>query len=89
MSLLAETLKQGKFAVTSEVGPPKGTNVEHMLGDAKHLREKVVGINVTDLQSSVMRVGSLAISKILLDNEKSSFLALARERSSSALGSSL
>lgn len=67
MSLLSETLKQGKFAVTSEVGPPKGTNVEHMLEEAKRLREKVAGINVTDLQSSVMRVGSLAISKILLD----------------------
>ncbi|UCF99160.1 MAG: methylenetetrahydrofolate reductase [Spirochaetaceae bacterium] len=68
MSLLSEKLKKGEFVVTSEVGPPKGTNIEGMLQDAKILSEKVQAINVTDLQSSVMRVGSLAISKILLDN---------------------
>ena len=68
MSLLSEKLKKGEFVVTSEVGPPKGANVEGMLEEAKQLGEKVQAINVTDLQSSVMRVGSLAVSKLLLDN---------------------
>ncbi|MCK5006436.1 MAG: methylenetetrahydrofolate reductase [Spirochaetales bacterium] len=68
MSLLSEKLKKGEFVVTSEVGPPKGANVEGMLEEAKSLGERVQAINVTDLQSSVMRVGSLAVSKLLLDN---------------------
>ncbi len=68
MSLLSEKLKKGEFVVTSEVGPPKGANVEGMLEEAKQLGERVQAINVTDLQSSVMRVGSLAVSKLLLDN---------------------
>jgi len=62
---LQESLASGKFVVTSEIGPPKGTNVEEMLHDAELLRGRVDGINVTDLQSSVMRLGSLAVCHLL------------------------
>lgn len=54
-----EALKSGKFVVTSEVGPPKGTNIENMLHRIDILKDKVDGINVTDHQSSVMRFPSL------------------------------
>ena len=37
MSLLSEKLKKGEFVVTSEVGPPKGANVEGMLEGAKQI----------------------------------------------------
>lgn len=60
MSKLSEALKSGKFVITSEVGPPKGTNIEPCLDETKHFGEKVTAINVTDIQSAVMRVGSLA-----------------------------
>ncbi|MFH1231223.1 MAG: methylenetetrahydrofolate reductase [Planctomycetota bacterium] len=60
MSKLSEALKSGKFVITSEVGPPKGTNMDACLDEAKHFSEKVTAINVTDIQSAVMRVGSLA-----------------------------
>jgi len=60
MSKLSEALKAGKFVITSEVGPPKGTNIEPTLEEAKHFGDKVTAINVTDIQSAVMRVGSLA-----------------------------
>lgn len=60
-----EKLEQGKFVVTSEIGPPKGTDLTGMLSDAELVRSRVDAINVTDLQSSVMRVGSLAICSIL------------------------
>ena len=60
MSKLSEALKSGKFVITSEVGPPKGINMTPCLDEAKHFREKVTAINVTDIQSAVMRVGSLA-----------------------------
>lgn len=62
---LLEIFESGKFAVTSEVGPPKGVDIEAMLDDAELLRGKVDAINVTDQQSSVMRLGSLAVCHLL------------------------
>lgn len=61
MSNFSEALQSGEFVVTGEIGPPKGTNVEEMFEEAEHLRGKVAAINVTDIQSSVMRVSSLAV----------------------------
>lgn len=54
-----EVLNSGKFVVTSEAAPPKGTNLEKMLHHIDLLKDKVDGINVTDHQSSVMRFPSL------------------------------
>ncbi|MCX5994765.1 MAG: 5,10-methylenetetrahydrofolate reductase, partial [Chloroflexi bacterium] len=54
-----ETLKSGKFIVTSEIGPPKGTNIKKMCHHIDILKDKVDAINVTDHQSSVMRFPSL------------------------------
>lgn len=56
-----EVLNSGKFVVTSEVAPPKGTNLEKVLHHIDLLKDKVDGINVTDHQSSVMRFPSLGI----------------------------
>ena len=61
MSNFSEALKSGKFVATGEIGPPKGTNVALMFEEAEHLRGKVVAINVTDIQSSVMRLSSIAV----------------------------
>ncbi|NWF54910.1 MAG: methylenetetrahydrofolate reductase [Syntrophaceae bacterium] len=60
-----ESLAAGKFVVTSEIGPPKGTHIQEMMADAEMLRGRVDAINVTDLQSSVMRLGSLAVCHLL------------------------
>jgi methylenetetrahydrofolate reductase (NADPH) len=54
-----EVLKSDKFVITSEVGPPKGTNIEKMLHHIDLLKDKVAAINVTDHQSSVMRFPSI------------------------------
>jgi methylenetetrahydrofolate reductase (NADPH) len=62
-----EALESGKFLVTAEVGPGKGTDVEHLLKDAEMIKEHVDAINVTDLQSSVMRLGSMAVCHMLTD----------------------
>jgi 5,10-methylenetetrahydrofolate reductase len=45
--------------VTSEVAPPKGTNLEKMIHHIELLKDKVDAINITDHQSSVMRFPSL------------------------------
>jgi len=54
-----EALNSGKFVVTSEIGPPKGTNIEKMHHHIDLLKDKVVAMNVTDHQSSVMRFPSI------------------------------
>lgn len=63
----SEKLKSKKFIVTSEIGPPKGVDVEKYLKDADAIKGRVEAINVTDLQSSVMRLGSLAFSRLLIE----------------------
>ncbi|TRZ50264.1 5,10-methylenetetrahydrofolate reductase [bacterium] len=60
-----EKLQAGKFVLTSEIGPPKGIETAQLLEDAELIRGRVDGINVTDLQSSVMRLGSLAVCSLL------------------------
>ncbi len=58
-SSFKEALESGKFVITSEIGPPKGTNIEPMLHHIDLLKDIVDGINVTDHQSSVMRFPSI------------------------------
>jgi 5,10-methylenetetrahydrofolate reductase len=63
-----EAVNSGKFVVTAEVGPPKGTDIQSMLHHIEHLKGKVDAANVTDNQAAVMRICSLAVCKIALDN---------------------
>lgn len=62
---LSELFDSGKFVVTSEVAPPKGVDLAEMLENAEMLRARVDAINITDQQSSVMRLGSLVASQML------------------------
>ena len=54
-----ETLASGKFVVTAEIGPPKGTDLQAMHHHIELLKDRVDALNVTDQQSSVMRFPSL------------------------------
>jgi methylenetetrahydrofolate reductase (NADPH) len=67
MSKLKQALEGGQFAITGEIGPPKGVNIIKCLEDAEKLRNEVVAVNVTDLQSAVMRIGSMAICAKLIE----------------------
>ena len=58
-SSFKDVLNSGKFVITSEVAPPKGTNLEKVLHHIELLKDKVDAINVTDHQSSVMRFPSI------------------------------
>jgi methylenetetrahydrofolate reductase (NADPH) len=66
---LTERFKQGKFIITCEVGPPKGIEIEKILDELEPLRTKADAFNVTDLQSSVMRIGSLATCRLLKERD--------------------
>ena len=59
VSSFKEALNSGKFVITTEVAPPKGTNLEGMLHHIELLKDRVDAINVTDHQSSVMRFPSI------------------------------
>src|SRR3990167_91121 len=61
----AETLKRPRFVVTAELGPPKGTRLESFFKQAAYLKNNVHAANVTDQQSALMKLGSLAACHLL------------------------
>jgi len=90
MSKLREQLERGDFVVTGEIGPPKGVKLDKCLDEAKALRGQVTAINVTDLQSAVMRIGSLAVSAKLIElGLEPVFQLTCRDRNRLALQSDL
>lgn len=64
---ITELFDRGEFVVSAEVGPPKGIHIDGLIAGAKEHLSGITAVNVTDNQSSVMRLGSLATCKALLD----------------------
>jgi 5,10-methylenetetrahydrofolate reductase len=62
---LEKVLASGKFAVTAEAGPPKGTSAAVMLKKGELLRNCCDAANVTDNQTAIVRMSSLAGSVLL------------------------
>ncbi len=56
---ITELFDKGEFVVTAEIGPPKGIQLDHLISEAKEYLSGITAVNVTDNQSSVMRMGSL------------------------------
>jgi len=65
-SRLEKILSSGQFAVTGECGPPRGANPEAIRKKAAHLKGMVDAVNVTDNQTAVVRMSSLAGCLLLL-----------------------
>lgn len=85
-----ETLESGKFVVTAEIGPPKGTDITETIHHMELLKGKVDAVNATDNQSAVMRVNSLSICKIALEHGLEPILQMTcRDRNRIALQSDL
>jgi len=64
-SHLEKILTGGHFAVTGELGPPKGADVAVIERKAKLLKGNVDAINVTDNQTAIVRMSSIAVSALL------------------------
>lgn len=64
-SRLKKVLKKGEFAVTAECGPPKGADSQVILDKAETLRGKVDALNVTDNQTAIVRMSSMAACSLL------------------------
>jgi methylenetetrahydrofolate reductase (NADPH) len=65
-SNLEKVFKGGHFAVTCECGPPKGADIEVIKKKASYIKGKVDAANVTDNQTAVVRMSSIATSAILI-----------------------
>ncbi|MDP2929350.1 MAG: methylenetetrahydrofolate reductase [Candidatus Omnitrophota bacterium] len=85
-----DKIKTGKFIITSEIAPPKGVDIKEMLEDADLIKGRVDAINVTDLQSSVLRLGSMVVCHLLKDRGIEPVLQMTcRDRNRLALQSDL
>ena len=87
---ITELFDNGQFVVTAEVGPPKGIDASHVVKEAKEYLSGITAVNVTDNQSSVMRMGSLPTCVTLKNAGLTPILQLTcRDRNRIALQSEL
>ncbi len=87
---ITELFDNGEFVVTAEVGPPKGIHADHLIEEAKEHLSDITAVNVTDNQSSVMRMGSLPVCVAMKNAGLTPILQLTcRDRNRIALQSEL
>lgn len=65
-SRLEKVLTAGHFAVTSELGPPQSSNPEAIKKKAQYCLGKVDGVNITDNQTAIVRMSSIASGVIAI-----------------------
>lgn len=64
---LRTKLEAGEPVITVELSPPKGTDVTRLLAHAMPLKGRVDAINIPDCQLSMLKMNSMAASKIIQD----------------------
>ena len=65
-SRLEKILRSGKFAVTGECGPPRGADPEVIRKKCALLKNNADAFNITDNQTSVVRMSSIASSIVMM-----------------------
>lgn len=65
-SRLEKILRSGKFAVTGECGPPRGADPEVIREKCRLLKNNADAFNITDNQTSVVRMSSISSSVIMM-----------------------
>ena len=89
-STLEKVLTAGHFAFTGECGPPKGANVAHLVEKFQHLKGNVDAVNITDNQTAVVRMSSLAASHIMVhEGMEPNFQMVCRDRNRLAITSDI
>ena len=87
-SKLERVLSKGRFAVTAEIGPPKGSNPERITKKAEMLKGYADAFNITDNQTAVVRLSSIAGCYLLLNMEMEPIMQMTcRDRNRIALQS--
>ena len=67
VSNLEKVLSEGSFAITAEIGPPKGSDPKKIIDKAEILKGYADAFNITDNQTAVVRMSSIAGCSILLN----------------------
>jgi len=67
-SNLEKVLRSGEFVVTGELGPPQGWKREDIERKVKLLKGLVDAVNLTDNQTAIVRMSSIAAGRILIEN---------------------
>ena len=89
-SNLEKILAEGRFVVTAEIGPPKGSDALKIRDKALRLEGYADAFNITDNQTAVVRMSSLAGSVILLQMEMEPIMQMTcRDRNRIGLQSDL
>ena len=65
-SNLSKLFASGQFVVSAELGPPKGTDIGVIEKKAAYLKGNVDAVNVTDNQTAVVRMSSIAVAALLV-----------------------
>ncbi|HSV42155.1 MAG TPA: methylenetetrahydrofolate reductase [Methanomassiliicoccales archaeon] len=65
-SNLESVLSSGRFAVTAEIGPPKSADADVIRKHARHLKGYADAINLTDNQTAMVRLSSMASGIVCL-----------------------
>jgi methylenetetrahydrofolate reductase (NADPH) len=87
---LSAALAEGRFAVTAELGPPRGADVRGLERKAEYLRDWVDAVNVTDNQGARVRMSSLGAAVLAMRAGLSPVMQLTcRDRNRMALQSDL
>ncbi len=66
-SNLEKILRNGQFAVTAELGPPRGADRSVIEKKAEILKGYGDAFNITDCQTAVVRMSSIAAGRIVID----------------------
>ena len=61
-----EVLESGKFVVTAELNPPKGTNLEPLFAHAERLKDDIDAFNLTDSHSARMSMAPMGAASLLV-----------------------
>ena len=89
-SKLQQTLEKNSKVITAELMPPRGGDPIRSLKIAQLLKNKVHAVNVTDGSRAIMRMCSLAMSKLLLENGIEPIMQIScRDRNKIALQSDI
>ena len=89
-SKLQQTLEKKLKVITAELMPPRGGDPVRSLNIAQLLKDKVHAVNITDGSRAVMRMCSLSMSKLLLENGIEPIMQIScRDRNKIALQSDI
>jgi len=89
-SKLQQTLEKKSKVITAELMPPRGGSPIRSIKIAQLLKDKVHAVNITDGSRAVMKMCSLAMSKLLLENGIEPIMQIScRDRNKIALQSDI